>query len=305
MKLSLAPLAYYWSKEVSAQFYHDALKWPVDIIYLGEVICSRRHVMRLADYIALAKDCRDAGKQAVISTLTLIDNEADRRAMHKLIDAALAEDFLVEANDFSAVRALQGKAFVAGPHLNIYHDETLTWLQRFGACRFTPPIECGRDDLQVLQQHRPQGMETELQVWGRMNLAYSARCFTARHHHLRKDNCEFSCEKYADGLSLATREKREFLNLNGIQTQSSTCIDLGAQLPELAAMGIDILRLQIQSQGMAEIVQAFDDGRKAQRAVSVDARLLPPHAERCNGYWSGKPGMSWETHTATVASQIP
>lgn len=301
MKLSLAPLTYYWSKEACSQFYHDALRWPVDIIYLGEVICSRRHVMRLADYIALAKDCRDAGKQAVLSTLTLIDNEADRRAMHKLIDAALSEDFLVEANDFSAVRALQGKRFVAGPHLNVYHDGTLAWLQRFGACRFTPPIECGRDDLQVLQHHRPEGMETELQVWGRMNLAYSARCFTARHHRLHKDNCAFSCEKYVDGLPLATREKREFLTLNGIQTQSSTCIDLGAQLPELAAMGIDVLRLQVQSQCMGEIVRAFDDARKLNNAALLEDRFLPTHAERCNGYWLGKPGMNWETDTATLS----
>jgi collagenase-like PrtC family protease len=225
----------------------------------------------------------------------LIDSEADRRNMHRLVDKASEQGFLIEANDFSAVRAMQGRPFVAGPHLNVYHADTLRWLAGLGARRFTPPIELGHEDLAAIQAQRPVGMETEVQVWGRLALAFSSRCFTARHHRLRKDSCEFRCEQYPDGLPLATRDGKDFLTINGIQTQSSTCLDLGAQVPELASMQVDILRLQPQSQGMAEVVAAFDRARQSLSAAQVGSQYLPPHAQRSNGYWQAKPGMQWLT----------
>lgn len=297
MKLSLAPLAYYWARAATLQFYTDAMDWPVDSIYLGEVVCSRRHQLRLADWLSLAASCRDAGKEVVLSSLTLIDNEGDRRQLNKLIEAAQAGQFLIEANDFSAVRLAHGLGlpFVAGPHLNVYHEGTLTWIRSLGARRFIPPVELNHDDLSHLQSQRPADMETEVQVWGRMALAHSSRCFTARRHRLSKDACEFRCEHYPDGLALATREHQDFLSINGIQTQSANCLDLGAHIPELARLNVDVLRLQIQSQGMAEIVRSFDQARREVQAAQIDNRYLPPHAEKSNGYWSGKPGMRWDS----------
>ena len=295
LKISLAPLAYYWSKEETLRFYVDAMQWPVDIVYLGEVTCSRRHLMKLDDWLAVALELRNAGKEVVLSSLTLIDSEADRRNMHRLVDKASEQGLLIEANDFSAVRAMQGGPFVAGPHLNVYHADTLQWLAGLGARRFTPPIELGHEDLAAIQAQRPVGMETEVQVWGRLALAFSSRCFTARHHRLRKDSCEFRCEQYPDGLPLATRDGKDFLTINGIQTQSSTCLDLGAQVPELVSMQVDILRLQPQSQGMAEVVAAFDRARQSLSAAQVGSQYLPPHAQRSNGYWQAKPGMQWLT----------
>lgn len=301
LKISLAPLAYYWPREKSLQFYADAMTWPLDTIYLGEVVCSRRHQLRLADWISIAKECREAGKEVVLSTLTLIDSDTDRRQMHKCIDAAYENGFIVEANDFSAVRTIHGlgQKFIAGPHLNVYHEGTLSWLHNLGAQRFVPPVELPRDELQVLQMHRPENMQTEIQVWGRMALAYSSRCFTARRHRLRKDSCEFSCEQYPDGLALKTREHSDFLTINGIQTQSAHCLDLGQHLPSIKKMGIEYVRLQPQSQHMAEVVQAFHVARHASEAEQHQALVadsfLPPQAERSNGYWLGKAGMKWET----------
>ena len=291
--ISLGPLAYYWSKEQTQKLYVDAMQWPVDIVYLGEVTCSRRHLMKLDDWMALAKELRSAGKEVVFSSLTLIDSEADRRNMHRMIERACEEDFLVEANDFSAVRAMQGRPFVAGTHLNIYHTDTLAWIAALGARRFLPPLEMGREDLALMQQHRTAGMQTEIQVWGRMALAFSARCFTARHHRLRKDDCEFRCDQYPDGMPLATRDGEEFLTINGIQTQSSGCLDLGLQLPELLDMQVDIVRIQPQSQGTTDVVAAFDAARRDGGVAQIDQNLLPPNAKRSNGYWMGKPGMLW------------
>jgi collagenase-like PrtC family protease len=295
-KISLAPLAYFWSKEQTLAFYVDAMHWPVDIIYLGEVVCSRRHLLKFEDWFALAKELRDAGKSVVMSTQTLIDNEPDRRAMHRLIERAIAEGFSVEANDFSAVRVLHqaGAKFVAGPHLNVYHADTLTWLAGLGATRFLPPLEMPGVDLAAIQAARPAGVETEVQVWGRMALAFSARCFTARHHRLHKDQCEFRCDAHPDGLPLATRDNTIFLNLNGIQTQSASCTDLGAQLPELQRMGVEIVRLQPQSQHMVDVVAAFDMARNSHTVANVADSALPASAERSNGYWFGAPGMQWQ-----------
>ena len=295
-KISLAPLAYFWSKQQTQAFYVDVMNWPVDIVYLGEVVCSRRHLMKFEDWFAIANELRAAGKSVVMSTLTLIDNEADRRGMHRLIERATAEEFAVEANDFSAVRVLSqtGAKFIAGPHLNVYHADTLAWLAGLGATRFLPPLEMPGIDLAAIQQERPVGVETEVQVWGRMALAFSARCFTARHHRLRKDSCEFRCDAYPDGLPLATRDKKIFLNLNGIQTQGASCTDLGAQVPELAKMEVEIVRLQPQSQHMAEVVAAFDLARRANTIASVPEAALQGSAERSNGYWFGAAGMQWQ-----------
>ena len=296
MKLSLAPVSYFWSKADTQAFYVDIINSPVDIVYLGEVVCSRRNLMKFDDWFELAKELKKAGKSVVISTQTLIDNESDRRSMRRLIERAIEADITVEANDFSAVRALhqQGQRFVAGPHLNVYHTDTMNWLASLGATRFTLPFEMSGIDLQALQASRAEGLETEVHVWGRLALAFSARCFTARHHRLKKDECEFRCENYPDGLSLSTRERRIFLNLNGIQTQSASCLDLGTQIPDLAAMKIDVLRLQPQSQHTASIIEHFDAARHQLQAAIVPDELLPIAAARSNGYWFGSAGMQWQ-----------
>lgn len=53
MKLSLGPLQYFWPRERTLAFYRDAARWPVDIIYLGETVCSKRRELGTRDWIAL------------------------------------------------------------------------------------------------------------------------------------------------------------------------------------------------------------------------------------------------------------
>ena len=302
-KIALAPLAYYWSREETLSFYLDAVNWPVDIIYLGEVVCSRRRELKLEDWLSLAEEMRAAGKEVVMSTQTLIDNESDRRSMHRLIERAVASGLRVEANDLSAVRMLHElkQSFVAGPHLNIYHAGTLSWFAGLGATRFLPPLELPATDLHALQQTRPQGVQTEVQVWGRMALAFSARCFTARHYRLKKDNCEFRCQSHPDGLLLSSRDGGQFLNLNGIQTQSAGCTDLSTQLPELTKMQVDVLRIQPQSRHTGEVVAAFAMARDKGQAALLSASLFPAQSTPCNGYWFGAPGMLEKQNDAVNA----
>ncbi|MGB4860322.1 MAG: hypothetical protein WBP11_13490 [Dokdonella sp.] len=85
-------------------------------------------------------------------------------------------------------------------------------------------------------------------------------------------------------MPLATREGRPFLRINGIQIQGDEIIDLGPELPQLRELGVDVLRLSPQADGMADVVAHFDRERDMVEAPSrVGAR---------NGYWYGEPGMA-------------
>lgn len=291
MKLALGPLLYYWQRDAVMRFYDAIAASPVDIVYLGETVCSRRHELRLADWLSIAGRLRDAGKEVVLSTQVLIESGADVTVLHKI---AANGDFTVEANDMGAVRCLEGRAaFVAGPHLNIYNLPTLQWMAALGLQRWVMPLEMGRDDLAILQQGRPAGVQTEVFAYGRMPLAFSARCFTARHRNLPKDDCQFSCLEHPDGLTMQTREGEVFLVLNGTQTQSAKVYNLLPELQVMQDMGVDVVRISPQSLHTPEIV-GFFHGVMAHQLSVADAmqaleKLMPEQA--CNGYWYGKPGL--------------
>lgn len=291
MKLSLGPLLYYWPRQQVLAFYRDIATSPVDIVYLGEAVCSRRHEVRLNDWFDLAAMLQAAGKRVVLSTQVLIESGADVTVLHKI---AANTQYMVEANDMGAVHCLVGKVpFVAGPHLNIYNLPTLQWMAPLGVTRWVMPLEMGRDDLAVMQQGRPQHVETEVFAYGRMPLAFSARCFTARHANLPKDDCQFKCMEQPDGLLMRTRENEAFLVLNGIQTQSARVHNLLPQLDALRQLGVDVLRVSPQSQHtprILELFQAVIKGELAPTQANAELQSLMPE-QACNGYWFTRPGL--------------
>jgi collagenase-like PrtC family protease len=204
---------------------------------------------------------------------------------------------MVEANDITAIQLLStaGKDFVTGPSVNIYNHRTLSLLAGKGLKRWVLPVELGLETLKDLQDQRPEGVETEIFALGRLPLAYSARCYTARAHNLPKDDCQFKCLEYPDGLMLKTQENQEFLILNGIQTQSALTHQVLEPLDELKALGVDILRISPQSQGTMRIIEIFDAALKGTDPGSLIEELislLPLGA--CNGYLLKQAGMDYD-----------
>ncbi len=295
MKLALGPLLYYWPRQATLAFYADMTDAPVDIVYLGETVCSRRHELRLADWLDVAEAMAAAGKEVVLSSQVLVESESDLKTLRRIVANGR---FRVEANDMGAVHLLTGDdtppaGWIAGPTLNVFNPATLGLFAGLGATRWVAPPEISRRQIAELRRALGHRIETEVFAHGRLPLAYSARCFTARHYNLQKDSCEFRCLQFADGIPLHTREGAAFLTLNGIQTQSAQVHTLLGELPAALADGIDILRISPQGEHTGEILRLFRDtldGRLAPAEALQRARPLLPEAP-CNGFWHGRPGV--------------
>ena len=292
LKLSLGAIQYYWPKQTVFAWYDRIAQTDADIIYLGETVCARRHELRLADWLAIADNLAAAGKEVLLASQTLLESESDLKRLRKI---AKQERYPIEANDMGAVKLARdhGHPFVAGSSLNLYNEHTLALVRRLGAYRWQPPAELSRDKLATLLAASADPGETELFAWGKIPLAYSSRCFTARHYNLNKDNCQFRCLEHPHGMSMDTREKTPFLTINGIQTMSHGSQCLLAHHADIAALGVSILRLSPQLEHMAEIISLHRQTLDGSIAAADALRELAPLAlgALVDGYWHGNPGI--------------
>ncbi|HAF91535.1 MAG TPA: U32 family peptidase [Pseudomonas sp.] len=287
MKLALGPVLFYWDRQKTHDFYAGMADQPLDVMYLGETVCSKRRAMMLDDWLGLARDLAEASRaQLVLSGLTLVEAASELSALRRLCDNG---ELLVEANDMGAVQYLASKKlpFVGGPALNIYNGHALGELVASGMIRWVPPVEASGQLIEsALRQADELGVqrpEVEIFAYGHLPLAYSARCFTARAENRPKDDCQFCCQNYPEGIPLLSQENEPLFTINGIQTMSASVSNLLADYPALVQAGADLLRLSPRAEGMEQVIAAFD---------SVRQGGLPPLAvDGCNGYWHGQPGM--------------
>ena len=288
MKLALGPLLYYWPRRKALDFYEEIAGAPVDAVYLGEVVCSRRHELAFEDWLAIGERLAAAGKEVILSAQALTESEGDL----KLVRRAAANGRLrVEANDWGAAHLLAGTpGWVAGPHLNVYNPQTLALVAELGATRWVAPVEATRE---MVCGMRADGIEAEVFGFGRMPLAYSARCFTARRFHRQKEDCGYACLDFPDGMVLATREGKPFLAANGVQTLSAGVYCLIHELDALRDAGADLLRVSPQSAGTVEVLRvlrAACDGQLSGFDARKALAALSP-GKLWNGFWHGRPGM--------------
>ncbi|GEM80128.1 U32 family peptidase [Vibrio superstes] len=287
MKYSLGPLLYFWPKQDVESFYQQAKQSNADVIYLGESVCSKRREVRPKHWFDIAKELADSGKQVVLSTMALLEAPSEVNIMKKYIDNG---DFAIEANDVSAIQLAneKGVPFVVGPAVNTYNAHTLNLFLKQGMIRWCMPVELSRDWLSnTLNQCDEIGIRNKFEVevfsHGYLPLAYSARCFTARAENKAKDDCETCCIKYPTGLKVDSQEGQTVFNLNGIQTQSGYCYNLGNDIPSMQGL-VDVVRLSPLGVDTFSHLDAFKANEKGNSPIVIEDR-------QCNGYWHQIAGL--------------
>ncbi len=298
--LTVAPLQYWWPRQRLLDFYAEVADSAADTVVLGEVVCARRRELKHEDWMALARELRAAGKEVLLATPTLVMGEADLRLVREL---AQQREFAIEAGDASALGVLvqcPEPSFALGPHLNIYSQEALREHAVLGATRWCAPAELaltaiGRiNPAQAPVPGRDGPLATEVWAFGRLPLAFSARCFTARHHGLNKDNCDFRCRDDADGMTVRSGDGRDFLCLNGTQVQSAGVHALIERTDALAEAGIGRLRLAPCANGFGRVLEVFDAlyrGALPLRDAHEALTELPLPGAMIDGFARARAGM--------------
>ncbi|MEO5340654.1 MAG: U32 family peptidase [Magnetococcus sp. MYC-9] len=298
MKIAIGPCLFDWGKKAIRHFYQRmAFETDADILYIGEVVCSKRYHLTAEELGGLADLLRPSGKEVVFSTLGLVMSEGEQSALRQVAEQAKQQGLWMEVNDMGGMGVGEGLPLVAGPHINTYNAETVAFLSRVGVRRVVLPVELAQPALtSILSAEGACRPQMELFVFGRLPLTFSARCYTARAFQLSKSNCQYKCGEFPDGMVIRTQEQEAYLTVNGTQTMSARPYNLLQELPRLRQMGLDSLRLSPQSRHMAEIVAIWKDCLENRMETREGlARLLELNNGEpyCNGYFHGRPGLEF------------
>ena len=293
ISLAMGPVLFNWPADKWLNFYARlADEAPIDVVYLGEVVCSKRTPFYLGVMADAIDRLQRGGKTVVLSTLASITLMRERKECADLVRCGLCE---IEVNDLTALEHCEeGRRFYVGPYVNVYNEDTLNFLAGLGARSICLPPELPFASVETLAAAaRSLSVECEVWVFGRIPLAISGRCYHARVDGLTKDSCQFGCARDSDGLAVETLNKKGILAINGVQTMSHTYCNIVTHVDRLTDAGVTSLRLSPHSCDMVAISQTFRD--------RLDGCLSPEEAlamvqETCgsvafsNGFLFGEAG---------------
>jgi O2-independent ubiquinone biosynthesis protein UbiV len=290
--LTLGPIPFHWTVEAKRDFYaRIADEAPVETVYLGEVICSKRAPFFEAEIPGVIERLQRGGKRVVLSSLAEVMLVRERKAT---ADLMTMEGIEVEINNAAGLLHIGGRPHRLGQFMNGYNAETLDHLARRGATHVCLPPELpGASVALIADAAASTQLGVEVQVFGRVPLAISARCYHARAHGRTKDNCLFVCEEDSDGMPLSTCDGKPFLRINGVQTLSESYLCVLHEIEALAEMGVGHLRLSPQSGDMVEVARIFRDciaGTISANEAESRIRSLFPDTGLSNGFFHGAPG---------------
>lgn len=294
-QLTLGPLLYHWGAEKRRDFYFRiADEAPVDCVYLGEMVCSKRTPFFEPHREAVIERLQKAGKQVVLSSLALMVSPREVAALKEDAEKGL----LIEANDVAAVQVLvsggKAKPFIVGPTINVLNEGTMDYVVKAGAKRIVFASELNAKSLAILAAQHPE-IEKEVQVFGRQSLAVSMRCYHARTVGRDKDHCRYACAADPDGLEIQTLTGQKLLAINGTQTLSYGYVVLGQEMLTLREQGITHFRLSPQDCDMVAVSHLYRDLLEGRiEADSLHKRLesLTESASFINGFYHGCEGLS-------------
>lgn len=291
-KLSLGPITYHWDEDQRRDFYaRIADESPIDEVYLGEVICSKRSAFQQAQLPEIMERLERGGKTVILSSLAEVMLKRERKATSDLAELNSPE---IEINNAAGLLARGHRPHRIGPFMNAYNEATIGFMATKGATHVCLPAELPGDAVAVAAKAaRDLGLGVEVQVFGRASLAVSARCYHARAHGRTKDNCQFVCEEDPDGLPLTTQDGQPILRVNGIQTQSNSYLTLLPELEALAAAGVSHMRLMPQRVDMVAVAREYRavlDGTRSPQAAEEALGLLCQGTSFSNGFYYGQAG---------------
>ncbi len=288
-KISLGPLLFFWDNKKWQDFYYQiADEAEIDNVFIGEAVCSKRITPRNKIFKDVLERLNNAGKKVYVSSLALVMGE-DADMMHEL--ASLADEYTIEANDISMIGMLEGKEFAVGTYVNTYNEGTAKYFEKSGATRICVPVEMPFSAVKEIKQ--AVDIPIEVNVFGKMPLAISPRCYHARLGGRDKVNCGYLCSNDHDGKDIETLHRQPILSVNGLQTLSYTYLNLINEIPVLKEAGFNDFRLSPHSCDMTKIAKIFkevaDNHMEVPAAIEAISGILP-HKEFSNGYFFGKEG---------------
>ena len=278
---------------------------PLDSIYTGEIYCDRKHE-DMESLLQIVAHIKHEGKKVYISTPVLLSTDEVLKNVYKHFE--WAEEGIVDAvlvNDLGAleigIKEYPTVPIFLGPFIDIRNALCAKVFQNFGAKRIALPYDLPLNDVKEIV--KSVDLEVEIQVHGAIPLLVSRRCYLMRAQGIKEGGfCKFLCEKYKDGMEIATvNSDYPFLTLGGRVAYSSKDFCLLESIPQIKKSGVKVLRIEEWNSLRPEIYQIY---KSVIEGENIEGKLLTleklsPHG-LCNGWFFGSEGYKYRQGNESI-----